>query len=267
MRGSRIYQRDVARLREILSPRDLAVLDQVRDLRLMSGAQIAAVHFPPTDHESADAAARASRRVLHRLIRDGLLVRLDRRVGGIRGGSSAFIYAASEVGYRVLDGDGPRRRFKEPSATFVRHTLAITQLVVDLIERQRSKTIEILRLETEPRCWRSFTAAASREIVRPDLFVAVGVGDFEHHWFVEMDLGTETMHRRLTKCKQYEQYYRSGNEQAEHDLFPRVLWIVPNQRLANGLFHDITRSRGLTDGVFAVATPDRALTVLAGEAA
>jgi hypothetical protein len=140
MRG-RVYRSQVERLHESLGPRDLAVLDQVRDLKLMSGAQIQAVHFPLLDHATADAAGRASRRVLSRLVREGVLVRLERRIGGIRGGSAGFLYLASPLGHRVLDGDGPRRRVREPSLAFVNHTLAIGQLVIDLIEAQRSQAL------------------------------------------------------------------------------------------------------------------------------
>jgi hypothetical protein len=230
----------------------------------MTAAQIQAVHFPLLDHATAGAAARACRRVLARLSRDGLVLRLERRIGGVRGGSSGWIYAASPLGHRVLDGDGPRRRFKEPSITFVHHTLAISELVVDLIDRQAAKEIEILRMESEPRCWRSFASAAGRQIVRPDLFVALGTREFEHHWFVEMDLGTETMLRRITKCKQYEAYYRSGNEQAVHDLFPKVLWCLPNEVLANELRERIRRTKSLTPEIFETTTRADVLPGLAG---
>ena len=242
----------------------MAVLDQVRDLRLMSGAQIQAVHFPPLDHATADAAGRACRRVLGRLVRVGLLLRLDRRVGGIRGGSAGYVYAASPLGHRLLDGDGPRRRFNEPSATFVNHTLAIAQVVVDVTDRQHTKELEILRREPEPRCWRSFTSTSGRQIVRPDLFVALGVGEYEHHWFVEMDLGTETLQRRIAKCQQYESYYRSGSEQADHDLFPKVLWCMPSDGLADELRHRIDRTNSLTSDIFAVTTRAQLLSALAG---
>jgi hypothetical protein len=264
VKGARVLGRDLVRLREQLSPRDLAVLDQVRDLKLMTGAQIQAVHFRASDHETADAAGRACRRVLKRLVRDRLLTRLERRVGGIRGGSAGYIYVAAPLGYRVLDGDGPRRRFKEPSVTFVDHTLAITGAVVDLIDTQASLRVEILRLEPEPRCWRTFTSAGAREVLRPDLFVALGVGEYEHHSFVEIDLGTETLARRLVKCAQYERYYRSGEEQAARDLFPRVVWAMPTEALAEQLRERIERAKNLRDDIFAVTTYTKLLATLSG---
>ena len=106
--------------------------------------------------------------------------------------------------------------------------------------------------------------APGREVVRPDLFVAVAAGDFEHHWFVELDMGTETIGRRLTKCAQYEAYYRSGSEQAAHDLFPRVVWAVPNDRLADELQARIHHARRLTRDLFAVATHNELLAMICG---
>jgi hypothetical protein len=246
----RIFQGDVDRLREIVGPRDLAVLDQVRDLKLMSGAQIQSVHFPLAEHATADAAGRCARRVLQRLVRLGLLMRLERRIGGIRGGSAGFIYAPSPLGHRLLDGDAPRRRFREPTATFVKHTLTVTQVVVELIERQRAGQFELLQLLPEPRCWRRYNAGGAVEVVRPDLFVVLAVDEYEHHWFVEVDLGTETISRRIAKCKRYEAYYRSGVEQAEQGLFPRVVWSMPNAVLAESLRAHIRRAPSLTTELF-----------------
>src|ERR1700682_4418500 len=81
---------------------------------------------------AASRAARTARRVLERRVDDRLLVRLDRRVGVVRAGSASFVYGLGPVGQRVLGFGGPRRRFREPTSTFVVHTLAITELVVEL---------------------------------------------------------------------------------------------------------------------------------------
>ncbi len=254
-------------LRDALSGRDLAILSQVAELKLMSGAQIEAVHFPLLDHATLDAGSRACRRVLGRLVRDRLLVRLERRIGGLRGGSAGFVYGLAPLGQRLLNLDGPRKRWREPSATFVAHTLAISQLVVDLIDRQATGDIELLQLQAEPRCWRTFTGFNGRSVLRPDLFVGVGVGKVEYRWFVEIDLGTETMPRRMVKCAPYETYFNAGVEQSEHGVFPKVLWCLPNDELADTLAKRIGRSTTLTSDLFAVTTPKRLLEVVTGASA
>ncbi len=260
----RVSRVRLEQLRSELSGRDLAILGQVAELKLMSGAQVEAVHFPLLDHATVGAGARACRRVLARLVRDRMLVRLQRQVGGLRGGSAGFVYALAELGQRVLNIDGPRKRFREPSATFVTHTLAISQLVVDLIDRQAAKDLELLQLQPEPRCWRSFTGSRGYTVLRPDLFVALGSGEYEYRWLVEIDLGTETMPRRLNKCAQYQSYFQSGNEQADHGIFPKIVWSMPTKELADTLRARIERSSSLTNELFVVTTPEHLLDTLQG---
>lgn len=175
----RIGPRGLTQIRDEMTPRETAVVQQLGVLRLMTGGQIAAVHFPATDHGTPTAAARACGRELSRLTRDRLLVRLGRRIGGIRAGSSSYVYALGPVGQRLLALDGPRPRFREPSAIFVDHTLAVSQLVVELTMAERAGRCEVLRVEGEPDCWRTFSGVAGRVLLRPDLAVTLGLGDMK----------------------------------------------------------------------------------------
>ena len=254
----------IERLRSELSDRDVAIISQVAELRLMTALQIKAIHFPLGEHDNEQAAARACQRVLARLVRDRLLGRLDRRVGGVRAGSSGYVLGLSPVGQRVLELDGPRRRHHEPTIRFLDHTLAIGQLVVDVTTAARQGVLDVLACQAEPACYREFSGMAGREVLRPDLFLAIGVGDFEHRWFVEIDRGSESVPVVLRKCHLFEAYYRSGKEQAAHGVFPRVCWIVPDARRAEALRQAFARDRRLSGRLFVVATTDRALATLTG---
>jgi len=106
-------------------------------LRLMSARQIQAIHFPDAEHGNEQAATRARQRVLARLTQERLLIRLDRRVGGVRAGSAGFVLALGPVGQRILAGGG-RRRSYEPTLRFFDHTLAVAQLV-DRARRARKE--------------------------------------------------------------------------------------------------------------------------------
>ncbi len=251
-------------LRGELSGRDLAIVGQLADLHLMSARQITAIHFTTDEHDNELAAARASQRVLARLARDGLVVRLERRIGGMRAGSAGYIYGLGALGQRVLGIEGPRRRRYEPSLRFLDHTLAISQLVVEVTMAARSGELDILTCQAEPRCHREFSGLGGRVLLRPDLFLVLGVGEFEHRWFVEIDRGTESVPVVLGKCRTYNAYYRSGREQAAHGVFPRVCWIVPDEHRADTLRRAITRDRRLDDRLFTVTTTDVALRVLTG---
>ncbi|MCU1392041.1 MAG: hypothetical protein JWM34_469 [Ilumatobacteraceae bacterium] len=111
----------------------------------------------------------------------------------------------------------------------------------------------MLGLQTEPWCWRRYSASIGGEaILRPDLFVSIGQGDLEHRWFVEVDRGTEHLPTLLRKCRAYDSYYRSGVEQAEHDVFPRVAWLVSSKRRRSQLRAAIDRDKHLSPAMFAV---------------
>jgi Replication-relaxation len=262
-RGPRPYltARGAVELRARLSDRDLAILRHVAELRLMSARQIEAVHFPPGEHGSQSAATRARQRVIARLLRDRLLMNLARRIGGIRAGSAGLVLGLGPAAVRVLRLDGPRRRAHEPGARFVEHTLAVSQLMVELIVAGRAGQLELLDWQAEPRCWRVVSGLAGRQRLRPDAFVTLGVGAYELRWFVEVDRATESLPTVLGKCRLYAAYYQSGAEQAKHGVFPRVVWIVPDEARAARLRRAIERAR-LPERLFVVTATAQALAAL-----
>lgn len=258
-------RRGLERLLDELSGRDRAIIGQVAELRLMSARQIERIHFSIIEHSSAASAGRCARRVMGRLVRDRLLVRLERRIGGVRAGSAGYIYALGPVGQRVIGEGGTRRRLREPVAHSALHTLTISELVVETTEASRQSELEILQLQTEPTCWRyGLNSFGTKEVLKPDLFVSVGVGDFEHRWFVEIDMGNQSTPSLLRKCEAYERYYRSGVEQAAHDVFPRVVWLMPDDERAERLAKAVAASGRLTAELFEVTTNGHVLDVMKG---
>jgi len=255
--------RGVAQTRNRLSERDLSIIRQVAELRLMSARQIQAVHFPDAEHDNEQAATRARQRVLERLTRERLLIRLERRIGGVRAGSAGLVLALGPIGQRVLATSGPRRRSYEPTLRFVDHTLAIAQLVVDLTVASRRGLLDVLDVQAEPRCWREFSGPSGRRLLRPDAFVALGSGEYELRWFIEVDRDTESLPVIVRKCRLYADYYQSGKEQAAHGgVFPRVCWVVPDELRAERLRAAIARDRQLPEGLFMVTASEQAMATL-----
>jgi hypothetical protein len=144
--------------------------------------------------------------------------------------------------------------------------LAIGELVVALTLAVGQEVLELLSLEAEPRCWRSFASVSGGQILRPDLFVALGVGEYERRWFIEIDRGQESMPVIIRKCRRYQAYYQSGAEQARHGVFPRICWVVPDEHRATGLDRAITSAQDLTKCMFAVCVMDASIEMLAGSA-
>jgi Replication-relaxation len=256
-------RRGLAQLRERLSERDLGVIRSVAEHRFLTTRQIEALHF--ADHASELAGARVCRRVLARLTGDRLLARLQRRMGGVRAGSASFVYALGPVGGRLIDRQ--RRRFIEPSTTFLTHTLAVPQAHVELVQADRSGQLELLSADIEPDCWRRYIGSGGAgEVLKPDLYVVTGSGDFEDCWFVEIDCGTESPLVLRRKYRAYEAYWRSGREQEAHGTFPLVVWAAPEERRARQLARVIGDSRGLKRDLFRVTTAPSLIELLAGGA-
>lgn len=216
-----------------LVARDLDVLRYVSELRFVSGAQLTRLCFA----DSADAATnqRAARRALLRLVRLGLLERLPRQVGGVRAGSAGFVYALGLGGQRLAherswQPERRRRRSLAPGTLFLRHALQIAELHTLLTESDRSRRIELLELVAEPSCWRSYDGlGGQRQTLKPDSYARLGVGAFEDSYFFEIDRGTEGSRAITRQLQLYAAYYASGQEQVARGVFPRVLWLTPDE--------------------------------------
>jgi Replication-relaxation len=258
-----------ARLRELeraLTKRDCAVLRAVSSLRFMSGAQLTRRCFGGGSDPVAS--ARAARRALLRLVRLGALDRLPRSVGGVRSGSAGFVYCLGRSGQRLaIEYDWqPERRTRRshtPGGLFLRHSLMIAELHVRLHEADRSGRCELLTLEAEPACWRQWDGLAGQRLVlKPDSFVRLGIGAYEHSYFIEVDRGTEGSRALERQLQAYASYYRSGTEQRRHGVFPRVLWLAPSTQRVGVIAECIGRLPSGERELFAVAVFDEAVTAL-----
>lgn len=221
-----------------LSERDLAVLADLARVRLLTGRFVERLQL---SEGSPLTRARRTRSLLQRLNDMGLVTRMERQVGGVRAGSSGFVYALAANGQRLTTGHGPvggvrRRRPWEPARLFVDHILAVSEVFVDLREAEREQRIELLAFEAEPACWRHWHGQSNEALIlKPDAFTVIGSGDFEHSWFVEVDLGTESRSVIKRKAMVYAHYWRSGEEQRQRGLFPRVLWLTDTERRRDDL--------------------------------
>jgi hypothetical protein len=254
----------ISELLQMVTDRDLLILKDLEQLRLLSTRQIQRLRF--TEHISAASATRTTVRVLDRLEHRGLITRLPRRVGGSARGSAANVWQLAATGERLLrrlSGHESRRRYVEPSPQFTAHTLAVAETAVQVFEATYLGDFDLLELETEPDCWREYlTPAGTRETLKPDLFVVTANAEVESHAFVEVDLATEHLPAVLRKCETYQRYWRTGQEQAARDLFPAVVWIVPTPARAEKIRSAIRDHPTLTADLFIITTPDQTLAVL-----
>jgi hypothetical protein len=258
------------RLAGTISDRDQGMLEAIGRLRLVTAGQLTRLFFPGSP--SPVSGARACRKQLQRLADLGLIESLPRPVGGVRGGSAGTVWRTTSEGRRLtaaLGGDGlPGRRSRYlAGAAHQAHTLELSELYVRLDGANRAGQLEVLEHQAEPACWRSFVGGhGGLAQLKPDAFVRLGVGDWEHLAFVELDRGTEGSSALQRKTEAYQAYWRSGHEQQHAGVFPRVVWLATTERRRQQLRRHLELVAGREGPTVVVAAVEDAVTVLSGGA-
>jgi hypothetical protein len=251
-----------------LTEHDLAVLRRVSDLRFVSGSQLTRLHYADSGDPRLN--ARAARRALLRLVRLDALARLPRPIGGVRSGSAGFVYYLGVGGQRLAMTRGwqperRRRRSLTPGTLFLHHSLQVAELHTLLVECDRSRSIELLELDAEPACWRSYKAAGGQRCtLKPDSYARLGVGAFEDSYFFEIDRGTEGSQTIVRQLAIYVAYHLSGIEQAERSVFPKALWLTNTAERVRVIEDCVRRLPGQARELFQVVRFDDALAVIRG---
>lgn len=221
-----------ARTLAALSPRDRDILDSLERFRLLSSTLIRQLHF--ADLHGKDDGARAVNRVMSRLEQLRLVSRMEQRIGGFQGGSTSLTWQLSLSGHRLqgaLTGRAQQSPLPASSWLFAMHTLGVAEVAVGVLHAERARDLELLRLDTEPACWQEFVSlTGALQRLKPDLYVVTANAAFEEHSFVEVDLGTEHRPTLQRKARVYARYRASGRHEAAHGVFPRVVWVVPDER-------------------------------------
>jgi len=256
--NNRLGTMGVAKLRRLLTERDQAILCSIHEHKFLTTKQIFDLHF--WTHASYTSGIRACTRVLTRLRDHHLIYRLDRPVGGTGGGSTSYVWGIDAAGDRLLRRDageeGRRSRSFEPTTMFLQHTLAIAGTRLQLEAMKREGKLELVSVTTEPRNWRPFlTGSGSPQVLKPDLHAVTAAGDYEDHWFVEVDRGTESLPTLLRKCHLYQRYAATGIEQQATGVYPIALWLIPTKARRDRLEAAINADPKLDHRLFRIADP------------
>ena len=236
--------------------RDREVIDRIAEHRYLTTHQVQSFVF--TNLGSAESAARTTRHVLQRLEGNALLRPLQRRIGGVRAGSAARVWQLAPAGARLLRDDGATHRSHEPSPRFLAHCLAVADVHLALRTLAALNGVHRVSVQCEPDCWRRYTGQAGEpRWLQPDLAAVITTIHFEDRWFLEVDLGTESLATLLRKCGQYESYRASGIEQNDHGAFPLVLWVFTKAERADRFRAAVLRSPRLTPQLYRIATVER----------
>lgn len=218
-----------------LTPREWEVLGTLRRCRAATGMQLQRLHFA----ELGGGAQVVRSRVLRRLAARRVIKAERRRVGGPGAGSASPVYLLDTVGATVLrmrtDPDAETSRAVRPAALpgdrFLAHLLAVTELYVQAVEADRSGRFRLAAFAAEPASW--WTDPYER-VLKPDAFLRVARIEPERvtdRWWVEVDLGTETIPTIAARLRQYAKFRASGAT-GPGGLVPDVLVATVDARRA-----------------------------------
>lgn len=270
-RNNRAGSFGVRQLLSQTSDRDRQIVASVYEFSCLTTEHLCELHFPA--HASHAAAHRACTRVLTRLMQLRLIHRLPQRRGGLGGGSSQYVWMIDSAGDRLTrhlqeEDARPRRKPFQPSGMFLEHTLAVGDVYLELVRAYRNGQLEKLQVEAEPRNWRSFPEQlGSVRVLKPDLHVMVVPtgSEYEEHWFIEVDRGTEWTKVLMRKVRLYEDYRRSGVEKKRSGVSPRVLWLMPDLRRVDLLQAAIARDPKVNAKAFVVTETPHLLQAVRGD--
>lgn len=226
------------RVAPALSARDRAVVELVGRFRQLTGGQVADVLF-------ADQASKTPlNRTLKRLVDRRYLARLTRPVGGDGGGSAQYVYQLGRAGWRLLGRSGEYWPFRAVNL----HALAVADCFITFTQADREGDCVLLAFEPEPTC--HVTAGGVQ--LTPDASVEVGYRDqgIKLSCWLEVDRGTEHRETIKEKCVRYWRAY----QQWESDVFPSVLFVVPDEQRARVIRQVIAGGPDDAQALFQVST-------------
>lgn len=270
----RIGRRQLQAIAEQLDTTDHDLLELLATHRYATTRQLAQITNLEGRYRTQRSALRQTTRRLSRHHHLGLVDHLARRIGGVRAGSTGFVWHLREPGHRLIAQQhstdqqptgtgqtsavaGRRRRHSEPSHTFLAHTLAITQARLIIEEAARDAGGRLTLVATEPACWRSWILpSGAQRWLKPDLeAITTTAGGEQDHWLIEIDLATENPARLLTKCHTYQDHLSSGAEQATNGgYYPQVVWLMNSTRRAEWLVRHIAADPQLLNELFVIAS-------------
>ena len=228
--AERVTRESLYVLEQQLTPKHRYIIEILSVVRAATGKQLERLHFSTPNRATR---IRMCNYTLKRMTDLKVLVREREPSGGLGGGSDPYYYALDRPGQVIAWPDKTSRgkywQDPYPDPTYLRHRLGITEVFVAANEAIKDGFV-LRTYQPEPQCWRHLPMELRRR-VRPDAYLALSDGQRLHHWFIEVDMGSEWPKRINEKLNTYYRYYQSGYEQ--HDLkgvFPLVLWLVPDRK-------------------------------------
>jgi len=246
-----------------LSPRDWDVVETVNKLRVASGQQLERVCFTQASAGRSRTVIRS--RVLARLAAWRVLAPVGRRVGGRERGSTVQVFALDSAGQRLLIerqlAAGERVRVRRPGPPGIyslRHLLAVSELYVQLVDLARASGLVLDTFRAEPGAhWPDGRGG----VLKPDAYAVLARPGARDHWWIEVDLATESLPVVKAKLATYLDFQKRG-ERGPDDTMPWVLVSTVTQRRRDAIAAMARRLPGAADLVTVVVSTEAAAHML-----
>jgi len=241
-------------LQQRLSARDWNVAQTVNLLRIASGQQLERLCFA----ELADGRSRTvtRSRVLARLVAWRVLMPVGRRVGGSGRGSTVQAFALDSGGQRLMErrqlAAAQRVRVRRPGAPGDRttaHLLAVSELYATLVETSHAENVTLDHFVAEPGAWWP-NGLGGR--LKPDAYAVLARPGARDHWWIEVDLATESLPTVKAKLQAYLDFQQRG-ERGPEDVTPWVLVSTVTERRRDAIAATVRRLPGAA-GLVTVVT-------------
>ena len=221
----------------VLTARDVSIILSVYENRFLKRDQIQRLHF-------AGASLQATSARLKKLSDHKFLDKLQRAVAG---GASQAVYALDKRGAEVvavtLEIERHKVRWNRTNNRvewlFMDHTLGISEFKVCLDVALAGRREELLFYQRGDKSHlRRISMTGSKKkyfVVAPDAFFGIQTGRGKCIFFLEVDMGTETLSRFAEKVTAYKRYWKSRQYTEEYGFNNfRVLTVCESEiRLAN----------------------------------
>jgi hypothetical protein len=237
---------------------------EINRLRIASGDQLERLCF-------AEMAAGRSRtvtrsRVLARLVNWRVLIPVGRRIGGRAKGSTVQVFALDSVGQRLIRqqqlADAGRVRVRRPGPPGQRslhHSLAVTQLYVELSEQARTPGRKLADFQTEPGAhWPNSVGGW----LKPDAYAVLERPGARDHWWIEVDMATESLPTIRAKIQTYLDFWQRGAHGPD-DLTPWVLISTVTAMRRDAIAAIVARMVGAQEIITVVRSSEAAARIFA----
>jgi hypothetical protein len=240
-----------------LSERDLTIVYLIILLRCMSIGQIYRLLYLPNNMTQ-----RACQIRIQILIEKNILSRLDRRLGGLTQGSAFTVISPGSQTCRYINAR--HRYFKTASGGhLIMHSLTVAEIFTQILEADINKQLKLIRIQTEPACWREYRYFVHPAIkLKPDLYVVIKRNNITHKWFIEVDRGTLSKAKIQEKAWFYERYFLDSLEQHKTGILPKTLWITLDRDRAKYILSCTSKTDQFVPGLCDSVSIDKFLSKL-----